>query len=72
MALLIGDFFRRDLTGQIARNRRQATFDCVAADIVQTNVKTSQRTHMGNASAHLTGANDTDGFHNKSLRGVWP
>ncbi len=70
LALLLGDALARDLPRHVAVDGRDAGLDAVGRDIVEQDVEAGQRADMGDAAAHLTGADHADGVDDMRLLGA--
>ncbi len=60
LALLVADALAADLARQVAVDGGNALRDPVGDDVVEQNVIAGQRADMGDAVAHLAGADDAD------------
>ena len=60
LALLVADALATDLPCQVAVDGRQSCRDAVGGDVVEQNVIARQRADVGDAVAHLAGADDAD------------
>ena len=56
------DGFLGDLAGHVAVDRRKAGVDLLLGEIVEADVEARKRADMGDAAAHLPGADDADGL----------
>jgi hypothetical protein len=62
LAVGAGDGALRDLAGHVAADRGEPLLDLVLGDVVEAHLEPGERADMGDAVAHLSGADDADGL----------